>query len=948
MEEGRAQSRRSAGTLLALALAAAALVATTARAADPALPVNPGDPTSQIPQDPGQACQDQVDKTPAGSTTQGAGCDNNYTPIAKDGTKLSWAQWAGSVYPGATKPTGYDDTVQNQKAPIPPTVDFYTVSFANSRNGFAGGSQCREDASPQNHGESNKDYQDRITPFLNTCERVPVIYRYTDNSQFGPIWQPSYKGDTPGFVGAISWLHNLDNKAHGQRVLAVGGSGSPNANCPQVAANPPYEGNPPYPSAENPTCGGYPRREPAIPSDVTDPKDCAQEGAKNANAADINPDGHKPGLVPGTGSTVLGQLPTVDSSQSVITPRDVREARALCEDRWRQDHDAAGKGRAWLFSDGDWQDLGTPGNGLPRGMRGMIALDAATDVVACGTPSNECAMAGALQQIWMWQDGAFDPKPWRPDPSPDAPSKAVVRPELAANGTTDKVTNASSPCKSSWNCQWHYRMRAVNFGALGNAATAVMSGCCSSLPDPDASNGRAMVYSKDRGTWGAFITQQDAYGLSVDSLALGDSYYAVAGSPDGSYLVTSGGPERVGERPSQIVHVNYTTVKRLAYDAFRPWVSSARLVAGDGDFQNHQLTLADRLAGGAAGSNDGFIDWAVGGLRGARRGVAYTTTARTFGLTNGGNTADGPNIDAPFPVACPGNRTPAQDNATKCQPNDKAAEQAKSGYLFNLSSYFLNDFTFAAESGIGWGVGDRGAIERLGGNEAGAGGTLQKESAPALGAKRAAPAPPRQPYESTKPSLTTDPGEVPARASQPLEKLSAPKMTSYGSPNPHGDGESVNQVVMSRDGSEGWAIGPFSTIGQILSAQMTLFHFDAGRWRRCGTDSVEGVIKADPACEALWPLAHFDSTGVQLTAIARIPMENSSDPTKADDFEVIAAGTPDKTGREPVLRYHDGRWAVDETWTDQLNPVGGGPPGPVTDLAFSSPNDGWIVAGGNP
>ncbi|MDX6652010.1 MAG: hypothetical protein QOJ38_791, partial [Solirubrobacterales bacterium] len=56
--------------------------------------------------DPGQACQDQVDKTPAGSTTQGAGCDNNYTPIAKDGTKLSWAQWAGSVYPGATKPTG--------------------------------------------------------------------------------------------------------------------------------------------------------------------------------------------------------------------------------------------------------------------------------------------------------------------------------------------------------------------------------------------------------------------------------------------------------------------------------------------------------------------------------------------------------------------------------------------------------------------------------------------------------------------------------------------------------------------------------------------------------------------------------------------------------------------------------------------------------------------------
>ncbi|MDX6632747.1 MAG: hypothetical protein QOG26_752, partial [Solirubrobacterales bacterium] len=80
-------------TTLALTLALVPVIATIARADDPALPVDPGsDPTSQIPQDPGQACQDQVDKTAAGSTTQGAGCDNNYTPIAKDGTKLSWAQ----------------------------------------------------------------------------------------------------------------------------------------------------------------------------------------------------------------------------------------------------------------------------------------------------------------------------------------------------------------------------------------------------------------------------------------------------------------------------------------------------------------------------------------------------------------------------------------------------------------------------------------------------------------------------------------------------------------------------------------------------------------------------------------------------------------------------------------------------------------------------------------
>jgi hypothetical protein len=80
-------------------------------------------------------------------------------------------------------------------------------------------------------------------------------------------------------------------------------------------------------------------------------------------------------------------------------------------------------------------------------------------------------------------------------------------------------------------------------------------------------------------------------------------------------------------------------------------------------------------------------------------------------------------------------------------------------------------------------------------------------------------------------------------------------------------------------------------------------------------------------------------------------MEYGSDPTKADDFEAIAAaGSSDSTGRKPILHYHNGRWAVDEAWTNQLNPRSYGgtptPPGTVTGLAFAAPDDGWMIATG--
>jgi hypothetical protein len=888
---GLARTRALASAIAAFACLLGAVA--IAQAQDP--PPNLGDPSGQAgfldkaQTDPGEACQDKVNENALNQTTQGAGCDNPYTPVGQDGKGIGWTQWAGSIHPDAEKPSGYDSTVQNDKRPIPPTVDFYTVSFANSRNGFAGGAQCRGDAPQRQDGESNAAYQERITPFLNTCERVPVIYQYTDNSQLGAIWQQTYKGTTPGFVGAISWLHNTDTKDHGQRALAVGGTGTPSANCPKS------ETDPPYPTEDNPSCGGYPRREPAIPD----------------SACPLNPE----------------EIKTAD-----FNPEGAREAQARCEDKWRQEHDAAGKGRAWLFSDGDWHDRGTPGNGLPEGMRGMTALDAALDTSQCGGNPTECAMAGGLQQIWMWRADRFDPHPWAPEPPPDAPTSRKASPE------------------------WHYRVRAIRFGIAGDAI-AVTSGCCSKdLVGEGPAFGAAaetqpgtltLSYSKNGAKWAPAQSQPSGPA---------DSIYAVTASPSGtsqSYLATPGGPQRGDEPRSEI---RGESAQSTAFGVPGHFASSARLVAGDGNFQGSQLALSQRVNGrGFPGV--GPMDWAAGGFKGSQKGLAYTTTTEADPGLHG--------VKA-FPLDCPagfldGDRgVYSQDtlgavptSGSKCTPKEQAklAEETRSGYLFKLSSYFLNGFTFAADSGIGWGVGDRGAIERLAGNDASSGGTLKPESAPQLGPKRAGSAPPSEPYRSTAPKLSDAPGVVPGLASQELQELPEPRMTSYGSPNPYGlqDGvnEGVGEVVMSRDGSEGWALGPKNPAGGNVT---TLFHFDGSGWRSCGTDSVEGVIKADPACQALRPIKHYrDSSGgnVMLTAATRIPMEYGSDPTKADDFEVIAVGSPDATKRQPVLRYHDGQWTVDEEMTNQLNPVDSNNNlatlGAVTDLAFSGPSDGWIV-----
>src|SRR5207248_3612011 len=131
-------------------------------------------------------------------------------------------------------------------------------------------------------------------------------------------------------------------------------------------------------------------------------------------------------------------------------------------------------------------------------------------------------------------------------------------------------------------------------------------------------------------------------------------------------------------------------------------------------------------------------------------GLAYTTTTQARGGPDGPDVLSCPDSNA-FPNVSP-----------NCKPNQGAAGQLKSGYLFYLSSYFLNGFATVGNSGISWGVGDRGAIERLGGDATTA--TLPPENAPSLGSRQTGPAPDTAPYQGQTAGLNASPGEVPPRA----------------------------------------------------------------------------------------------------------------------------------------------------------------------------------------
>jgi hypothetical protein len=712
---------------------------------------------------------------------------------------------------------------------------------------------------------------------LATCARVPVIYRYGRSSPSQPTeWTEVYRGTTQGFVGAITWLRS-------GRALAVGGDG-----C-------------------------YPRRE----------ERCA------ANA------------------------PAVGSADRI-----------------------AGKGRAWELDGGSWQEV----SGLPPGMTGLSAADASPRTQDCGVETNsECAFVGGLHQLWMWQDGNF--------------SQGYTN---AANDPNNKVycdvdiNRNPQPTSATCPQEWRYRVRQIRFSPLGMdtpgswVAVAVTSGCCSELDNANPTGSGALaensrVLSFNGRNWRVSKTTPQALiggDPNGNMESLPDSFYAVSWSGQNtdpnsepyvnrhqiSILASPGGPsERYPREPPPWICSTMTgggignnspscsgpTGGFLG--ANNPWtntplqpdLSATRLVAGDGDLQGHPAPTWGPVPG-KVGNNadfqngpDAWMDWAVGSLRTTGQGVAYTTTTLC------------PSTCVQLqPLDCPSDPVVAGQHTSwvgGVSPDCKARDangtkaQTESDHLFSLSSYALNAFTMVGKTGAGWGVGDRGALMVLG-NNTGAGSTTPPDKTPKLGAPRAASLSNRQAYDPFRPMLSSEPGVVPPLEVRSVQELASPKMVSAGSPNILHGGWDVQQIVMSRDGSEGWAVGPYADAGFDWRGPMRLYRYRGGRWSACDPHGVVGVVPADPACSGLAGIARE----MNVVAVARVPLETDGDPSNDDEFEVAAVAMGDGKASQ-FIRYRDSRWSVDERWTKAIARIEVGlTHGPVR-IAFGAADDGWLI-----
>ncbi|HEX2015324.1 MAG TPA: hypothetical protein VGN69_01425 [Solirubrobacteraceae bacterium] len=634
--------------------------------------------------------------------------------------------------------------------------------------------------------------------------------------------------------------------------------------------------------------------------------------------------------------------------------------------------DPAGHGRVWLYDHGSWQELPpsqliSAPNGKP--MRGLTSVD-------CSPRAEQFCVAGGLQQLFMWRDGRFEKS--YSNESPDYGRSGVPNPRT-------EVEFAS---------QFRFRVRELRFvpgGAPVVQVVAVTSGCCATAPTDNL----ARVLFFDGARWYVRPLYAPANGGSPTDTAtpqtVPDSYFGlITGTSSGSLLLsvltTPGGPASPSEPASRVLGNvgpddpstgSFSPVQSgvsllvadpldilfggqsakaedLTNEAAHPVVSGTRLVAGDGDLSGPPgaQPASSTSLGGGGGGPDHYMDWAVGGFSSGSepgRAVAYTTTTVPHA------------VNVPNPTSCP---DPYTNPSVGCSVSAGNATKSPPPSFFRLPSYALNSFQLL-DSGIGWGVGDKGAIMRLGGGPNGSTGDAGSEPlAPSLGAHDAAGGTDGTAFDAFRPpSVTGEPGTVPPLATQPAERGASPRLTGFGSPDlqrsaflPEDD---VSSIVMSKDGSEGWALGAGIDNG-TPARRTTLYHFTGAGWLPCAFDPSPG-LPADPACVGLSRLLHYvDSTHAAhptpIYSVARVPYEGTGG-SDSNRFDLVAVGgeyraTPHDQPHHVVLRYRDGRWAVDDQATAEINAWidkdQSTAPGAVNgdglaSVAFTAPDDGWIA-----
>ena len=574
--------------------------------------------------------------------------------------------------------------------------------------------------------------------------------------------------------------------------------------------------------------------------------------------------------------------------------------------------DPAGKGRAWLFEDGGWRELGD----LPAELGGMTALDASPRKDDCDEgqvkATQECAFAGALGAIWHWRDGQFVKRIHSGSPTTDIDKPA----ELRFRVRDVRVDPSFVSCPGCGE-----RPRAY----------AVTSGCCTA--DGVPGEARTLEYRTSR-VWAVIAPKRNVYDGSGVSPSDPDSFYSITTMSDCAVtLLTPGGP---APDPSSPVSEPATVVvgATVYYDS-----------CGGNLYALTQYTLyrpraTTRLVSIDSSPAVGRFE-AVGVLRSSGQGIAFGSPEES---EPGHIHADDDFLwaaKAPeWAAALHGCDTTALDKP-QCDPNaDRFLRAQRSMRLFKLPSYALNSVQVVDKadgaSGAGWAVGDHGAILALGA-QTGQSQQLLEPPAPELGERK------RQEldtgaYDPYRPSVTAEPGTVPPLAARPIEASTPPAFEPIGSPLPFGaEAPRIAALAMSRDGSEGWALGGTSQA----------FHYDGLSWTECST--VASPLRPAPrACETL---AALRKKGVSLLGMTRVPLERDGDPANDDDFDVLAVGTREGApgDRLVVARFsgREGTWTLDEdamtgiaaaleavsARTDQLESV-----------ALSAPDDGWALA----
>ena len=378
---------------------------------------------------------------------------------------------------------------------------------------------------------------------------------------------------------------------------------------------------------------------------------------------------------------------------------------------------------------------------------------------------------------------------------------------------------------------------------------------------------------------------------------------------DGGWRVSAIGSSSSASRASSNNDSLYSVVLSQRWDYFQNWEPrhqmgflvwtlrtpggpprSSESYAMSSDYGQYHGGTARLVAMDGPASNGGVPPpWAVGLLRRTQQAVVLSTR--------------------PLSHPCP------DDPTETCTTPENT--------LFALDSFALNAFRMIGDTGVGWAVGDRGAIWRLGG-----GGRVgaDAELPPTLGEREPGRLPDPAPFAPFRPPLTSEPGLVPALAARPLEQLpGGARFVAAGSPHTDwrpGYPEYVRRIVMSRDGSEGWAF-----------TDQRIHRYEGGQWMRCNPD---GPFAIDAPCQGLTdPQTGKPIDLKTLKAVARVPYENDSDPANDDEFELIGfAGAT-------VFRFRDGAWGDDEDATVSLRAAK--LPGEVVDAVLVAPDDGWLV-----